>query len=346
MTMKTKGIKYLTAIIIVSITVFSCVPQRKFEEVRDRKDRCEEERRKLAEENESLTTANNELAQSMEKIVRANNSLMTDTAIKGNAYRTITVQYDKINELYKHLLENQEKLREGADAEAQKALALLQETRLELQKKEDELRALEARLNEERGNLEAVKIRLDMQEEELAAKNAKVMELQAILDAKDAQMEALRNTIANALKGFEGQGLTVSMKEGKVYISLDEKLMFQSGRWDVDRNGQEALKSLAKVLEANPDINIMIEGHTDDLAYRGSGNIEDNWDLSVKRATAIVKIILNNSSIDPTRLTAAGRGPYLPVDPAKTTDARAKNRRTEIILTPKLDILYEIMESK
>jgi chemotaxis protein MotB len=344
--MKTKGIKYLIAIIIVSITVFSCVPQRKFEEVRDSKDRCEEERRKLAEENESLTTANNELAQNMEKIVGANNSLVTDTAIKGNAYRTLTVQYDKINELYKQLLENQEKLREGADAEAQKSLALLQETRLELQKKEDELRALESRLNEERGNLEAMKIRLDMQEQELAEKNAKVMELQAVLDAKDAQMETLRNTIANALKGFEGQGLSVSMKEGKVYVSLDEKLMFQSGRWDVDKNGQEALKSLAKVLEANPDINIMIEGHTDDLAYRGSSNIEDNWDLSVKRATAIVKIILSNSSIDPIRLTAAGRGPYLPLDDAKTTDARAKNRRTEIILTPKLDILYEIMESK
>lgn len=344
--MKTRSYKFLIAVIVISITVFSCVPQRKFEEVKDKKERCEEERRRLKEKNESLTTANNEFDHIIDDLRKTNTALIRDTTIKGTSYRTLTVQYDKINELYQTLLENQERLRAGADAETRQALTLLEQTRAQLQAKEDDLRNLEARLNEERGNLEAMRVRLDMQESELEEKNQKVMELQAILDAQDAQMQTLRNTVANALKGFEGQGLTVSMKEGKVYVSLDEKLMFQSGRWDVDRNGQEALKSLANVLEQNPDINIMIEGHTDDLPYRGSGNIEDNWDLSVKRATAIVKILLNNSNIDPTRLTAAGRGEFLPVDPARTAEARARNRRTEIILTPRLDILYEIMETK
>jgi len=271
------------------------------------------------------------------------NSLVLDTAIKGNAYRTLTVQYDKINDLYAQLLENQEKLRQGADADAQKALAMLQQTREELQRKEDELRALEARLNQERANVEAMRIQNELKEKELADKNAKVQELQAKLDAQDSVMNALRKKVSDALVGFEGNGLTVTMKDGKVYVSLDEQLLFKSGKWDVDPKGVQALKNLAVVLETNPDINIMIEGHTDELAYGGNGNIEDNWDLSVKRATAIVKILLGNSKIDPKRLTAAGRSSYLPVDPAKTSEARAKNRRTEIILTPNLDELYKLM---
>ena len=155
-------------------------------------------------------------------------------------------------------------------------------------------------------------------------------------------MNALKSKVSEALSGFEGKGLTVTQKEGKVYVSLDEKLLFKSGKWDVDPKGQDALKKLAAVLENNQDVNITIEGHTDDLAYSGNGNIQDNWDLSTKRATSIVKIILSNSKIDPVRLIASGRSCYLPVDDAKTAEARAKNRRTEIILTPKLDVLYEL----
>ena len=293
-------------------------------------------------ENERLTTSNNELQSEMERIKLAISALERDTAIKGNAYRTLTGQYDKINQLYEQLLENQSKLREGADAETQKALRMLQETRDELQKKEDELKALEAQLNKERANLEALRAQLEVKEREIEAKNKKVSELQAILDRQDSVMNALREKVNNALLGFQGDGLTVTMKDGKVYVSLDEKLLFKSGKWEVDPKGKNALIELAKVLEKNKDINIMIEGHTDNLAYAGNGNIADNWDLSVKRATAIVKILLENSSIDPTRLTAAGRGQYLPVDNANTPEARAKNRRTEIILTPKLDDLYNL----
>lgn len=333
----------LVTIIAVSGIVFSCVPARQFEEVKEKKERCETERNDLKKENETLTTANNELKAQFDKLKNDNNALTVDTTIKGNAYRTLTGQYDKINELYATLLENQEKLRQGADADAQKAMGLLQQTREELQRKEDELRALEARLNQERANVEAMKIQNDLKEKELAEKTLKVQELQARLDAQDSVMNALRKKVSDALVGFEGNGLTVTMKDGKVYVSLDEQLLFKSGKWDVDPKGIQALQKLATVLENNQDINIMIEGHTDELAYGGNGNIQDNWDLSVKRATSIVKIILGNSKIDPKRLTAAGRSSYLPVDPAKTPEARAKNRRTEIILTPKLDALYQLM---
>lgn len=342
--MKTKSIIYVLGILFLFGFVFSCVPARQFDEMKEKKERCEAERSDLKKANETLQTENNELKSKMDRLIIDKNALVTDTAIKGNAYRTLTVQYDKINELYKQLLENQEKLRQGADAETQKAMMLLQKTREELQRKEDELRSLEARLNQERANVEEMRIKNNLKEKELAAKDARVKELEAKLNAQDSVLRALRKKVSDALIGFEGDGLTVTYKNGKVYVSLDEKLLFKSGRWDVDPKGVDALKKLAKVLEQNPDINIMIEGHTDDVPYGGNGNIQDNWDLSVKRATSIVKIILGNSSIDPSRLTAAGRSQYMPVDPGKTPEARAKNRRTEIILTPKLDILYEIMK--
>ncbi len=341
--MKKSFLMNLATIIVVSGIIFSCVPARQFEEVKEKKERCETERNDLKKENETLTTANNELKAQFDKLRVDNSALTVDTTIKGNAYRTLTGQYDKINDLYATLLSNQEKLRQGADADAQKALSLLQLTREELQRKEDELRALEARLNQERANVEAMKIQNELKEKELAEKTLKVQELQARLDAQDSVMNALRKKVSDALVGFEGNGLTVTMKDGKVYVSLDEQLLFKSGKWDVDPKGIQALQKLATVLETNPDINIMIEGHTDELAYGGNGSIQDNWDLSAKRATSIVKIVLGNSKIDPKRLTAAGRSSYLPVDPAKTPEARAKNRRTEIILTPNLDALYQLM---
>ena len=348
---------------VVSGILFSCVPAKQFEDVKAEKENCEKERTELKKQNEDLVTENNELKATIKKNEREISTLVADTAIKSNSYRILTQQYDKISLLYNQLLENQEKLRASADSEQQKAMAALQKSRDELQAKEDELRNLESSLMQERAKLEAMKLITEQKERELNEKNsllesqrnelssknseldsktAKVAELQAILNAKDSAMNALKSKVSEALSGFEGKGLSITQKEGKVYVSLDEKLLFKSGKWDVDPKGQDALKKLATVLETNQDVNITIEGHTDDLAYSGNGNIQDNWDLSTKRATSIVKIILANSKIDPVRLIASGRSCYLPIDDSKTAEARAKNRRTEIILTPKLDILYEL----
>lgn len=362
--MKIKAlIKTIALLAMVSGFLFSCVPSRKFEDMKAEKENCERERTEMKKQNESLVTENNELKALLKRKEHEVASLEADTAIKSNSYRILTQQYDKISMLYNQLLENQEKLRASADSEQQKAMAALQKSREELQTKEDELRKLELSLVQEKASLEAMKTITEQKERELNEKNAllesqrnelssknseldsktaKVAELQAILNAKDSAMNALKSKVSEALSGFEGNGLSVTQKEGKVYVSLDEKLLFKSGKWDVDPKGQEALKNLASVLENNQDVNITIEGHTDDLAYSGNGNIQDNWDLSTKRATSIVKIILANSQINPARLIASGRSCYLPVDDAKTAEARAKNRRTEIILTPKLDILYEI----
>ena len=246
---------------------------------------------------------------------------------------------NKLNRRFFDLQKAQEELIKGNVKETKRLLKQLQATQEDLQKREDRLRELEKTQAAEKSNLEALRYELDK-------RNTRLVELEKILFKKDSVVNALKDKVSSALLGFENNGLTITIKNGKVYVSLEEQLLFKTGSTVVDPKGVTALKDLARVLEQNPDINIMIEGHTDDVPYRsGGGPIKDNWDLSVKRATAIVRILLDDSKIDPKRFIAAGRGEFLPVDPAKTAEARQKNRRTEIILTPKLDELFRILET-
>ena len=174
----------------------------------------------------------------------------------------------------------------------------------------------------------------------------RVKELESILNERDSINNVLRKTVSDALVGFVGNGLTVHMKDGQVYVSMEESLLFKTASWQVGPKGIEALKKLANVLEKQNDINVMVEGHTDNVTFNGPGQVRDNWDLSVMRATSVTKILLQSGEIKPSRITAAGRGEYFPIDPANTMEARAKNRRTEIILTPKLDQLMKIIGNK
>ncbi len=173
---------------------------------------------------------------------------------------------------------------------------------------------------------------------------ARVAELERSLAARDRALGALRQKVSGALTGFDGKGLSVSAREGKVYVSMDDKLLFRSGSFEIEPVGAEAVRELAAVLAANTDINIMVEGHTDDVPYRGNGPLQDNLDLSAKRATTVTRLILENEDIDPARVISAGRGEWLPLTLGTSPDARARNRRTEIILTPKLDELLQIVE--
>ena len=177
----------------------------------------------------------------------------------------------------------------------------------------------------------------------LKQREARVNELEAIIKQKDQATADLKKKLSDALTAFEGKGLTITQKNGKVYVSMDESLLFASGKTNVEPKGVEALKNVAKVLEQNADINVMVEGHTDDVPMKGAGEIKDNWDLSVIRATSVTKIMLGAANIDPKRITSAGRGEFFPLDPAKTPEARKKNRRTELILTPKLDELLKVL---
>jgi len=333
-----KTINYYIAAALISASLFSCVPQRKLEEEQAKRKSCETELADLKSKSLGYETALAEATKQLTDNGKIITGLQKDTSIVGTSYRSLTSKYDKLNQINEQLLDKYNRLLEGNLADTKKLSGELQLTQEQLLRKEDELKRLAAELDAKKKDLDALT-------EELKKREARVAELENVLKKKDDATNELKKKLSDALLGFEGKGLTITQKNGKVYVSMDESLLFASGSTTVESKGVDALKKVAKVLEQNTDINILIEGHTDDVPMVGKGEIKDNWDLSVMRATSIVKIITKNSSVDPKRLTAAGRGEYFPIDPAKTADARKKNRRTEIILTPKLDELFKVLET-
>ena len=179
-------------------------------------------------------------------------------------------------------------------------------------------------------------------QQELSSRSARVDELEGLIAAKEAKMQQLKDAVSAALSGFEGKGLTVERKNGKVYVSMENKLLFGSGSWAVGAQGRNAVVNLAGVLRQNTDIDVLIEGHTDDVPYGGKGAVADNWDLSTKRATAIVRILIENN-VSPEQITAAGRSKYMPVASNVSSSGKAKNRRIEIILAPNLDAINALL---
>jgi chemotaxis protein MotB len=218
-----------------------------------------------------------------------------------------------------------------------------QQLREDLQKKQDELSAREKELAAKSAMLDEQQKNIEQLSKDLAEREQRVKELQDILNRQEQLVSELKATIDKALAGFSSSDLTVERKNGKVYVSLSEKLLFATGSTVVDPKGKDALKKLADVLKANPDIKIEIEGHTDNVPLKSANFPKDNWDLSVLRATAIVKILTAENGLDPVRLTAEGRGEYFPVADNSTTEGKAKNRRTEIILSPNLDELFNLI---
>ncbi len=182
----------------------------------------------------------------------------------------------------------------------------------------------------------------NLTQQQLEAERKRLADMRSIVEEQRQVTENLRKKMADALVGFSSSELSVFTKNGKVYVSLQENLLFPSGSAVVNPKGKEALGKLAQVLNSNPDINVMIEGHTDSVPIKG--RYEDNWALSVARSTAIVRILTNNYKVDPERITASGRSKYEPVDTNDTAEGRARNRRTEIILAPKLDELMRLLE--
>ena len=198
------------------------------------------------------------------------------------------------------------------------------------------------------GSAETARMLRELETSQMALneRSRRVNELEAMLRSREEAINAIRRKVTDALTGFDGKGLSISIKNGNVYVSMDDKLLFRSGSFEIDPNGARAVHDLATVLAQNPDINVMVEGHTDDVPYRPNGQLRDNLDLSAKRATTVVRLLLENKGIAPSRIIAAGRGESLPVASGKTSEARAKNRRTEIILTPKLDELMQLMQEQ
>lgn len=180
--------------------------------------------------------------------------------------------------------------------------------------------------------------------DDLKKREARLKEVEDILRKRDEATNALKNKLQKALLGFQQSGLSVDIRNGKVYVSLTDKLLFSSGSIIIDEKGKLALQELAKVLKTQPEINISVEGHTDNQRVVNLGQIKDNWDLSVLRATSVVRFLTETEKIENNRITATGKGEYQPIEEGSGADIRSRNRRIEIVLSPKLDELYNLIK--
>jgi len=317
----------------------ACVPARKFDETVAKYETSVAENKVLKEKAMTAEEKYNELTVSTDQMRKDMEAVKRDTSVMGRSLRNLTVNYDQLDKTYRELLDVNDRLNKG---NAQDAEIL----RKKYENKLSELHSLQDQANQLKTSLGEKEQKLVKMEGELQTREKRVKELESVINRKDSVVRELKNKLSAALLGFENNGLTITMKDGKVYVSLENQLLFKSGSYEVDEKGKDALRKLAKVLEQNPDINVTVEGHTDADKFAGSGSLKDNWDLSVMRATQIVKLLLNSATIDAKRITASGRGEFFPLDPSNSDAAKKKNRRTEIILTPKLDELYQMLNEK
>jgi chemotaxis protein MotB len=333
-----KKINLTIIVLLLAAILYSCVPTRQYQELQNKQANCVEELELQKEKNLALSEANNELKGKLDILKEKYDNILADTIHLSRRLQSARERLNRTERSNRDLMSQLSGMQAGNAKETKALLEQIHNTQNNLQLRENEVLALEKEMYSR-------KKKLDLLQKELGKRDQKLKELEAALIRKDAAVKELKNTVIDALTGFEGDGLSISTKNGKVYVSMDEKLLFKSGSYQVDMRGVQALDQLADVLAQNKDINVTIEGHTDNVPYNGTGELIDNWDLSVKRATSIVRILIKNKSVDPKRLTVAGRSKYAPVDINETPVGRSKNRRTEIILTPKLDELFRLMEN-
>ena len=314
--------KVALGLVVIALST-SCVSKKVFNELETKFADLKKENRRTADLNDSITKVKSQLDLD---------------------FATLKADYDKTKT-------ERDKL--AIDfASAEKNLKTLQAYYNALEKNSDESlkenmsknRELLAQLEAKEKALAAEKERLNKLSADLKKGTDRVNELESIMAAKEAAMKKLKDALSKSLKAFEGKGLTVNQRDGKVYVSMENKLLFESGSWAVGSEGKKAVVAVGSVLAQNPDIAVLIEGHTDNDKFAGAvGQIENNWDLSTKRATAIVNILSENKAVKKENLTAAGRGEFAPLISNDTPEGKAKNRRIEIILTPKLDEISKML---
>ena len=306
----------------LTLAIFSigCVTQKKYDDILTEKNRLESENTDCEEE---LNIVTNKLTRSLDELERLHeNTLKLSDSLIGAAQKNQIIQkdYNELDNYYNNLLLNSGKLNRKLSLKAQELLALQESLELEKGKNETLKSSLEDR-------------------------SQRIAELENILAEKEITVKSLKKKVTNALLNFDEDDLKVDIQNGKVYVSLAEQLLFRSGSVEIDKKGANAIEQLGRVLTESPDIQIMVEGHTDNVPVsKISRYMQDNWDLSVMRATAIIRILIR-AGVAPDRLLASGRSEYSPISINKTDKDRSANRRTEIILTPKLNELFQILES-
>lgn len=323
--------RYAGVALLSTFLLGSCTTTKKYNALLAQKLRLEKEKDDCQTTLTKTTQERTDLTKQVADLTEYRAQLATDTTLLGNTLRKTQSLYADLSNTYDKLIKNHDKLMANSALESSKLSK-------DLARRDEELKKLSETLTKNRSQVDQLSADLKSREERLN-------ELERILAEKDKAVNALRTKVSNALLGFNSKDLSVDVRNGKVYVSLSEQLLFKSGSTKVDAKGQDALKKLATALKDQPDINVVVEGHTDDVPVsKGTQGMQDNWDLSVLRATEITRI-LTNGGLAGTKVTPSGRAENMPLDPAKTADARQKNRRTEIILTPKLDELFQILES-
>ena len=315
--------KVALAMVVLGLTT-SCVSKKIYQDLESKYADLKKERNALADENEDLMTQKNSLELEKSNLQTELDKTKAERDKLANDYAATKKSLDNLKSSYAALEKNSNDALESNMKKNRELLA-------ELEAKQKALNAEQERLNKLKTDLEASSTRL--------------AELEKMMADKEAAMNKLKVSLSKALNAFEGKGLSVEHRNGKVYVSMENKLLFESGSWTVGTEGKKAVKALGNVLAENPEISVLIEGHTDNDKIVGTigGGIENNWDLSTKRATAIVNILSENKGIDKKNLTAAGRSEFAPLAGNETAEGKAKNRRIEIILTPKLDEISKLM---
>ena len=313
---------------ILLLLISACVPAKKYKDLLEREKVCSEELAKFKKSSGEYESLSKDLQTKFANASRDLSKLIQDTTALGSKYRLLLRDYNIIDGEYKSLQKSFDKLKNLSARETAELQNQLEAKNNELQIKEDALLKLDQELKE--------KQRL------LIEREKRVNELEEAIRKKEAAVQLLKAKVANALRGFEKQGLSVVQKNGKIYVSLEAKLLFKSGSTFVEEEGVRALVELGKALESEKDLEIIVEGHTDTDKLNSSASPKNNWELSVLRATSVVQILLNNSSMTPSQIMAGGRGEFLPIDESD----KAKNRRIEVIISPNLNELFEIISNE
>jgi chemotaxis protein MotB len=317
--------KIVLACVVLSLTT-SCVSKKIYQDLENKYADLKKEHNALSDENGALKTSKNQL-----ELDKAN----------------LQTELDKTKSERDQLASDYAATKKSLDNLRASYAALEKDSNEALEANINKNRQLLAELEAKQKVLTAEQDRLTKLKKDLEASSTRLAELEKMMADKDAVMKKLKETLTKSLKAFEGKGLTVTEKDGKVYVSMENKLLFESGSWTVGAEGKKAVDLVGKVLGDNPDISVLIEGHTDNDKITGTigGGVENNWDLSTKRATAIVNILSANAKVKKENLTAAGRGEFAPLLSNETAEGKAKNRRIEIILTPKLDEISKMLNA-
>ena len=333
----------LLLILLIPLVLTSCVSSKKYKELETRNNSVNRQLLKANNDVKDLKSEREELSSKLNKVNTNYSSLKEGNDDLTNKFNKLTNDYKELEDQYNTLLTQNEQQLASASSTTQQLNKALSDKQKELEDKAKELAALEKSLNDSKATLAESQALLDEATNAIADREKRLNEMEAIIKQQEEKTEALRKTISKALLGFKESDLTVEEKNGKVYVSLSQNLLFASGSTTMDKKGTAAIKKLAEVLNANPDIDIEVEGHTDNVPFRGRAGMRDNWDLSVLRSTSLVRELVKNK-VEPQRITAAGRGEYIPVADNATKDGKAKNRRSEIILSPKLDELFNLIK--